>query len=417
MIDLPVEEAIARVHKHEWSRVVASVARRFGDLDLAEESTADAFAKAVERWRRDGIPPNPGGWLTTTANRRAIDRLRREARRLTKHHDAQMISHDPLQLPRSVVEDDRLRLIFTCCHPALSLEAQVALTLRLICGLTVAEIASGFLVRETTMAQRLTRAKAKIKAARIPYRIPERCDLPERLSAVLTVIYLVFNEGYLTSSGQSPLRDDLTDEAIRLARLLRELLPDEPEVAGLLALMILTDSRRAARFSAAGELLTLSSQDRTRWNHQLVEEGHAIVRALVRAADAGGSSPGRYQLLAAINAVHTAARSVDDTDWPGILSLYNKLIRLDPSPIVRLNRAVAVAEVSGPLQALAEVDQLEDSLSEYHAFHVTRADLLTRLSRPDEAIVAYDHALQLTDNAAERALLIRMRDGSLHQAN
>ena len=405
-----IEDAIARAHHDEWARVVASLARRFGDLDLAEEAAAEAFVAAVERWPSDGVPPNPGGWLTTTATRKAIDRLRRESQRVAKHEAARMITDaGPSERP-GPVDDDRLRLVFTCCHPALALDARVALTLRLLGGLTVAEIAHAFLVQETTMAQRITRAKQKIKAAHIPYRVPSSGDVAERLDGVLAVIFLVFNEGYLSSTGEDAVRVDLVDEAIRLARLLRTLLPDDGEVAGLLALMILTDARRAARVSPAGELVTLAEQDRSMWNRELIAEGHALVRERLAAVAAGGAPPGRYQLLAAVNAVHTDAATVGDTDWTQILALYDRLVTLDPSPIVRLNRAVVVAERDGPAPALDQVDRLGDTLAAYHAFHAARADLLRRLGRVAESRAAYDRAISLTDNRAERAYLARRRD-------
>ena len=365
---------------------------------------------AVERWPRDGVPPNPGAWLTTTATRKAIDRLRRESRRDDKHQAAQMLSDDTPPEPTGPVEDDRLRLVFTCCHPALAMEARVALTLRLLGGLTVAEIAHAFLVPETTMAQRITRAKAKIKAAHIPYRVPSATDIRERLAGVLAVIYLIFNEGYLATAGDDPVRADLTDEAIRLGRLLRALLPDEGEVTGLLALMLLADARRTARVSHAGELVTLDEQDRGAWNRTLVIEGHALVRERIAAVAAGAEPPGRYQLLAAINAVHTDAPSARDTDWSQIVALYDRLIGLDPSPIVRLNRAIAVAELDGPDVALAEIDRLSETLDGYHAYHAARADLLRRVGRSDESRTAYDRAIQLAGNPAERAYLARRRD-------
>ena len=390
--------------------MVAGLARRFGDLDLAEDAAAEAYVAAVERWPREGVPPNPGAWLTTTATRKAIDRLRRESRRDDKHQAAQMLSDDTPPEPTGPVEDDRLRLIFTCCHPALAMEARVALTLRLLGGLTVAEIARAFLVPETTMAQRITRAKAKIKAARVPYRVPSATDIRERLAGVLAVIYLIFNEGYLATAGDDPVRADLTDEAIRLGRLLRSLLPDEGEVTGLLALMLLADARRTARVSHAGELVTLDEQDRGAWNRTLVNEGHALVRERIAAVAAGAEPPGRYQLLAAINAVHTDAPSARDTDWSQIVALYDRLIGLDPSPIVRLNRAIAVAELDGPDVALAEIDRLSETLDGYHAYHAARADLLRRVGRSDESRTAYDRAIQLAGNPAERAYLARRRD-------
>ena len=310
MSEIDVRAAITRAHREEWARVVATLARRFGDLDIAEEMTAEAFATAVKRWPVDGVPPNPGAWLTTTANRKAIDRLRREARRADKHKEALMLS-DTAE-PLGAIDDDRLRLVFTCCHPALAMEARVALTLRMVGGLTVPEIAHAFLIQEAAMGRRITRAKAKIKVARIPYRVPSREDLPARVTGVLAVLYLIFNEGYLASDPEKEaIRSDLTAEAIRLTRLVRDLMPADGEVAGLLALMLLTEARRAARVSANGELVTLAEQDRDAWDRELIAEGHALVRARL----ASGQAPGRYQILAAINAVHTDARDVRDTDW------------------------------------------------------------------------------------------------------
>jgi RNA polymerase sigma-70 factor (ECF subfamily) len=406
-----VEEAIGRAHREEWARVVAGLARRFGDLDLAEEAAAEAYVAAVERWPRDGVPSNPGGWLTTTATRKAIDRLRRESQRDAKHQVSHMLSHhDTPPEPTGPVEDDRLRLVFTCCHPALAMEARVALTLRLLGGLTVADIAYAFLVHETTMARRITRAKAKIKAAHVPYRVPSAEDLRERLAGVLTVVYLIFNEGYLASAGDDPLRADLTDEAIRLGRLLRTLVPGDGEVTGLLALMLLTDARRAARVSHTGELVTLGEQDRSAWNRALIVEGHALVRERIAAVAAGEDPPGRYQLLGAINAVHTAAPSARDTDWSQVVALYDRLVALDPSPIVRLNRAIAVAELDGPDLALAEIGRLTETLDGYHAFHATHADLLRRVGRDSESRAAYDKAIRLAGNPAERAYLTRRRN-------
>jgi RNA polymerase sigma-70 factor, ECF subfamily len=398
-----VHEVITRVHREEWARVVATLARRLGDLDVAEEMAAEAFAVAVERWPVDGVPPNPGAWLTTTAHRKAIDRLRRESRREEKHREALMLFDTPE--PLGAIDDDRLRLVFTCCHPALAMEARIALTLRMVGGLTVPEIARAFLVEEPAMGQRITRAKAKIKIAKIPYGVPLREDLPARVTGVLTVLYLIFNEGYLASNpDKQPLRTDLTAEAIRLTRLVLALMPADGEVAGLLALMLLTEARRAARVSASGELVALGEQDRGAWDRELIAEGHALVRARL----ASGQPPGRYQLLAAINAVHTDARDVRDTDWSQVVALYDQLVRVDPSPIVRLNRAIAVAEVDGPQVALAQVDGLP--LEGYRAFHATRADLLRRLGHSAQARVAYDRAIASPGNPAETAYLIRRRD-------
>lgn len=404
---MDVGEAINRAYRAEWGRLVAVLARRFGDLDLAEETAAEAFATAVERWPSDGVPANPGAWLTTTAKRKAIDRIRRDSKRDGKHQEARMVFDDRPAVPAGAIDDDRLRLIFTCCHPALAMPARVALTLRLLGGLTVPEIAQAFLVQESTMAQRITRAKAKIKAARIPYRVPSAEDLQGRVSGVLAVLYLIFNEGYLaTGPGSGPVRADLTAEAIRLTRLVRGLLPDDGEAAGLLALMLLTEARRAARISAAGELVTLDEQDRGTWDAALIAEGHRLVRECL----ASGIRPGPYQILAAINAVHTSARDVRDTDWFQIVALYDQLASIDPSPVVALNRAVAVAEVDGPEVALTAVDRLDADLAGYHAFHATRADLLRRLGRNPEARLAYQQAIELAGNSAEAATLRRRSD-------
>lgn len=408
-----VEEAISRAHRAEWARLIAALTRRFGDLDVAEEATADAFLKAVVDWPRNGVPANPGGWLHTTAQRRAIDRLRREARRSDKYRQARMLLDDGPAESFGAIADDRLRLIFTCCHPALAPEARVALTLRMVGGLTVAEIARGFLIGESAMARRITRAKTKIAAAGIGFRVPQQRDLDVRMSGVLAVVFLIFNEGYLTGNGVDAVRVDLTDEALRLGRLLRALRPDDGEVAGLLALMLLTDARRAARVSPQGDLIVLADQDRDRWDSDLIAEGHALVRGCLSAVGAGGPPPGRYQLLAAVNAVHTHASSADRTDWAQIVTLYDRLLRLDPSPVVRLNRAVALAELAGPQTALAEIDRSAADLDGYHAHHAARADLLSRLGRRDEAVAAFDRSLALAENPAERAHLLRRRDALL----
>lgn len=405
-----VEEAVTRAHYAEWARVVAALARRFGDLDIAEEAAAEAFATAVERWRADGVPPNLGAWLTTTANRKAIDRIRRENKRDDKHKEAQMLHDNNPPEPLGAIDDDRLRLIFTCCHPALAMEARVALTLRMLGGLTVPEIARAFLVAESAMEQRITRAKAKIKAARIPYRMPSADDLPARVSGVIAVLFLVFNEGYLASGPDTdPVRHDLTAEAIRLTRLIRALLPDDGEVAGLLALMLLIEARRPARVSASGELVALDEQDRGAWDAALIAEGHRLVRERLAAA-AVGAAPGRYQILAAINAVHTSARDIRDTDWSQVLALYDQLVHLDSSPIIALNRAIAVAELDGPEVALAAVDRLDGALAGYHPYHATRADLLRRLGQSQQSRAAYDRAIELAGNTAETANLTRRRD-------
>jgi len=404
---LDAREAVTRAHREEWARVVAALTRRFGDLDIAEEAAAEAFATAVERWPADGVPPNPGAWLTTTAQRKAIDRIRRENKRDDKQKEAGLAHDDSPPEPLGAVDDDRLRLIFTCCHPALAMESRLALTLRMVGGLTMPEIARAFLVAESTMGQRITRAKAKIKAAGIPYRVPSPEDLPERVSGVLAVLFLVFNEGYLaTGPDTDPVRHDLTAEAIRLTRLIRVLLPDDGEAAGLLALMLLIEARHPARVSADGELVPLAEQNRAAWDATLIAEGHRLVRERL----AAGVAPGRYQILAAINAVHTSARAIGDTDWSQVLALYDQLVRLDPSPTIALNRAIAVAELEGPDVALAAVDGLEDSLAGYHAFHTTRAELLRRAGRNDQARAAYDRAIELAGNTAETAYLTRRRD-------
>jgi RNA polymerase sigma-70 factor (ECF subfamily) len=404
-----VEDAITRAHHDEWARLVAVLTRRFGDLEIAEEAAAEAFAAAVARWPSDGVPPNPGAWLTTTANRKAIDRIRRESKRDGKHKEARVI-HDSTPEPLGAIDDDRLRLIFTCCHPALAMPARVALTLRMVGGLTVPEIARAFLVQPSSMEKRITRAKAKIKAAGVPYRVPSADDLPARAAGVLAVLYLVFNEGYLAGGADiDPIRHELTSEAIRLARLVHALLPDDGEAAGLLALMLLSEARSRARVSANGELVTLDEQDRTAWDAELISEGQRLVRDRLVAA-AAGTAPGRYQILAAINAVHTSARTSSATDWSQVLALYDQLLRLDPSPIVVLNRAIAVAELDGPQVALAIVDGLAEALNDYHAYHATRADLLCRLGRDQQAREAYTRAIALAGNTGETATLERRRD-------
>ncbi|WP_408897329.1 RNA polymerase sigma factor [Nocardioides sp. R1-1] len=394
-------EAVERIFRDEYGRLIASLVRRFGDIDLAEDAAGEALVTALEKWPRDGVPPNPGAWLTTTAGNRAIDRLRREKLRDGKHQAAAMIEDDTPHEPTGVIEDDRLRLIFTCCHPALAPEARIALTLRLLGGLTVAEIASAFLVQETTMAQRITRAKAKIKGANIPYRVPAAEDLPARVGTVLAVLLLIFNEGYLSSGDGDPVREELTGEAIRLARILHELLPADLEATGLLALLLLTEARRPVRVRD-GELVPLDEQDRGGWDRALIAEGHDLVRRCLAA-----NRPGRYQILAAVNAVHTDAPTAAATDWSQVAALYDQLARLDPSPIVALNRAVAVAELDGPEVALAIVERLP--LDGYHAWHATRAELLRRLGRSAEAREQYDAALAVCDNVAERAYLARKR--------
>ncbi len=398
-VHLPDVEAVFR---ESYGRAVAVLTRLLGDIDAAEEAVQDAFLTAVQRWPADGVPPSPAGWIVTTARNRAIDRLRRESTRTDRYRAAALLADDSPPPEEGAVRDDRLRMLFTCCHPALAPAARVALTLRLVGGLSTAEIAHAFLVPETTMAQRLVRAKTKIRDARIPYRVPAEADLPDRLAGVLAVVYLVYTAGHTASSGDRLVRTDLCAEAVRLARELAGLMPDEPEVLGLLGLVLLSESRRAARIAPDGSLVPLPEQDRRLWDAALVAEGQELVRRCLRRG-----APGPYQVQAAIQAVHSDAATAADTDWVQVLALYDHLAALAPSPVVALNRAVAVAEVHGPAAALALVDDLD--LPRSHLLPAVRADLLRRLGRDAEAAAAYDAAIALAGTAVERAFLERRR--------
>ena len=407
---------LEEVFRREAGRCTATLIRVLGDIDLAEDAVAEAFTIAAERWPETGIPPNPGGWITTTARNRAFDRLRRESRRGERHlaaHRLHTDSMDPLHNPQldrlddfvDVVVDDQLRLMFLCAHPALAADAQVPLILRLLAGLETGEIARSFLVPEATMAQRIVRAKRKLHDNHASYRIPSAAELPDRLAAVLAAIYLVYTEGHTATSGQSLTRTDLSSEAIRLGRTLVELMPDEPEAIGLLALMLLSESRRLARSDPDGTMVRLADQDRSRWNQALIIEGHQLVRACLRR-----HQPGPFQVQAAIAAVHADAPTAEATDWSQITALYDQLYSLRPHPVVALNRSVAVAELHGPAKGLAALAAIDSgTLDTYQPYHAARADLLARAGRRDEALGAYDRAIELTTNAVERAFLVRQR--------
>ncbi|TMR90313.1 RNA polymerase sigma factor [Nonomuraea basaltis] len=409
-----VETAVVDAHRRGWALVIAATVRVSRDLDLAEECVQEAYAAALVSWARDGIPDNPAAWLTTAAKRRAMDAIRRERAFRSKlpllvEPEERADEMIPMEDPEDVVPDERLRLIFMCCHPALAEEAQLALTLRLICGVPTGDIARAFLVSEPTMAARLTRAKKKISVARIPYRVPGAAELPDRLGAVLGVIHLLFTAGHTAPSGVSLMRTDLMDQALHLARMLRELMPDEREVWGLLALLLVTDARRATRIDARGRLLRLEEQDRSRWDRAAIAEAHDLIVDGLR-----GGRPGRYVLQAAIASLYAEARTFEQTDWPQIVTMYDELLAVWPSPVVALNRTVAVARVSGPARALAEVEDLERDgrLAGYQYLPAIKADLLRRLDRTDEAAAAYRQAMELTRNEAERQFLAERLSGT-----
>ncbi len=404
-------QAVERVFREESGRIIASLIRVLGDFDLADEAMQDALATALERWPTDGIPDNPGAWITTVARRRAIDRIRQRQRRREKETAiAEQQTHRETEIAAiearldSAIHDDRLRLIFTCCHPAMNTESQVALTLNTLGGLSTTEIARAFLVPTATLAQRLVRAKRKIKAANIPYRVPPDHLLPERLPAVLAVLYLIFNEGFASAAGDEMIRFELCDEAIRLGRVLGILMPDEPEGLGLLALMLLHDARKSARSTPDGDAVLLEDQDRTLWNADQIREGRRLLERALRMR-----RPGNYQLQAAIAAVHTDARTPDETDWPQIVAIYDELLARNPSPVVALNRAVAVTMTDGPARALELVEELgrTGTLDNYVYFHTTRAEILRRLNRTEEARHAFERALKLTASTSERKFLER----------
>lgn len=413
-------DELEAIFRSEAGRCTATLIRVLGDIDIAEDSVAEAFAVAAERWPLDGVPPNPGGWITVTARNRAIDRLRRESTRTDRHLAAHRLDADMDPDPRpelddldafvDVVPDDQLRLMFLCCHPALAADAQVALTLRLLGGLDTPEIARAFLVPEATLAQRIVRAKRKLRDNHAPYRVPRHAELPDRLHAVLATLYLIFSEAHTATVGASLRRVDLAAEAIRLARVLTELMPDEPEAVGLLALMLLTEARQPARTAPDGSLIRLSDQDRSRWDQGLIAEGHALVRACLRR-----DRPGPFQIQAAIAAVHADAATAEATDWSQIVVLYDQLLSVRPSPVVALNRAVAVAELQGPAAGLAALGALGDgALDDYQPFHAARADLLARVGKRDAAAVAYERALALTANIVERQFLEQQRAAKPH---